>query len=304
MTDQPMDQQTATPETNTETNADAGTENEARIMRAAVTAPLRFIVPQDTKPSFNASALTGGEPEVFFETEDIPVEIADMREISDDLSIDREGFELWHVPTGVPDLHDDEAVGTDYYAEIEALLSERFDASRVVIFDATRRADSKEGAENPDGPRGPAARVHVDYTVTSGPQRVRDVLGEDEAERLFAAKARIIQVNVWRPISSTVNRSPLALADSTSVANEELVATDQVFPDRVGEIYQVAHGTGQRWYYAPEMTSDEIILIKGWDTLDDGRALFTPHGAFNHPDTPADAPPRESIEIRTLVIIE
>ncbi len=273
-------------------------------MRAAVTAPLRFIVPQDTKPAFHAAALTGGEPKVFFETEDIPVAIQDMREIADDLSVDREGFELWYIPTGVPDLHDDDAVTTDYYAEVEALLTERFDASRVVVFDATRRADSKDGADNPDGPRGPAARVHVDYTVTSGPQRVRDVLGDDEAERLFASGARVLQVNVWRPLHGPVVRSPLALADARSIATEELVATDQVFPDRVGEIYQVAHGDAQRWYYAPEMTADEIILIKGWDTLDDGRAIFTPHGAFNHPDTPANAPPRESIEIRTLVIIE
>ncbi len=271
---------------------------------AAVRAPLRFIVPQETKPAFHAAALTGGAPKVFFETEDIPVTIHDMRDIAGDLSIDREGFELLHAPTAVPDLRDDDAVATDYYPEIEALLTERFGASRVVVFDATRRADSKDGAVNPDGPRGPAARVHVDYTVTSGPQRVRDVLGEDEAQRLFAADARIIQINVWRPIHGPVVRSPLALADSASIAPEELVATDQVFPDRVGEIYHVAHGPGQRWYYAPEMTTDEAILIKGWDTLDDGRAIFTPHGAFNHPDTPDDAPPRESIEIRTLVILE
>ncbi|MCG8544228.1 MAG: methyltransferase, partial [Alphaproteobacteria bacterium] len=48
----------------------------------------------------------------------------------------------------------------------------------------------------------------------------------------------------------------------------------------------------------------EVLLIKGWDSLDDGRARFTPHGAFVAPDTRDDAPPRESIEVRTLVIIE
>ena len=48
----------------------------------------------------------------------------------------------------------------------------------------------------------------------------------------------------------------------------------------------------------------EILLIKGWDSKNDGRARFTPHGAFNLPDTPADARPRESIELRALVILE
>ena len=65
----------------------------------------------------------------------------------------------------------------------------------------------------------------------------------------------------------------------------------------------LAHAPGQRWYYAPEMTPDEVLLIKGWDSIDDGRARFTPHGAFSYAETP-DAPPRESIEVRALVVIE
>jgi hypothetical protein len=36
----------------------------------------------------------------------------------------------------------------------------------------------------------------------------------------------------------------------------------------------------------------------------DGPARFVPHGAFDLPGTPADAPPRESIEVRTLVVVE
>jgi hypothetical protein len=169
---------------------------------------------------------------------------------------------------------------------------------------ATRRSDSGAGATNPDGRRGPASRVHVDYTEQTGPQRVKDLLGEAEAARLSATGARIMQINVWRPIRGPVERSPLALADASSVRAEDLIATDQVFPDRVGEIYHLVYNPSQRWYYAPGMTPDEVLLIKGWDSRDDGRARFTPHGAFDLPDTPKDAPPRESIEVRTLVIIE
>jgi hypothetical protein len=133
---------------------------------------------------------------------------------------------------------------------------------------------------------------------------VRDLLGEAEAERLADAGARIVQLNVWRPIRGPVERSPLALADATSVRSEDLIATDQVFPDRVGEIYHLAYDPSQRWYYAPRMTSDEVLLIKGWDSFKDGRTRFTPHGAFELPDTPENTAPRESIEVRTLVVIE
>ena len=270
----------------------------------SVEGALSFIVPQDTKPVFHSTALTGGEAKIFFELEDVSVPIADMRLIAENLSVDTQGFELLHHETQVDDLYDDEAVDSTYHAEVEDILRERFDATHVAIFDVTRRSDDTGGARNPDGLRGPASRVHVDYTVVSGPQRAKDVLGEAEYERLIEAGARILQVNVWRPISGPVKRSPLALADASSIATEELVATDQVFADRVGEIYQVAHGAGQRWYYASEIDRDEILLIKGWDSIDDGRAHFTPHGAFELQETAPDAPPRESIEVRTFVIIE
>ena len=271
---------------------------------ADVVASLTFIVPQDAKPVFHSTALTGGTQKLFFETESIEVPIADMRPLSHELSIDREGFELLRHTTEVVDLYDDDAIENLYYPEIEALLNTRFGADRTVVFDATRRSDGAEGAPNPDGLRGPALRVHVDYTVKSGPQRIADILGEDEAERLAEDGARIVQINVWRPISGPVRRSPLALADASSVRAGELIATDQVFPDRVGEIYQLAHAPTQRWYYAPEITPDEVLLIKGWDSIDDGRARFTPHGAFSFAETPADAPPRESIEVRALVVME
>ena len=267
-------------------------------------APLNFIRRQDSKPVFHSAALTGGEAKIFFDTEAHTVAISDMREIAETLSVDREGFELLHHTTAVEDLYDDDAIERVYSPEIETLLRRRFGASQVFVFDVTRRADAGAGARNPDGVRAPASRLHVDYTTKSGPQRAKDILGEDEVARLTAAGARIIQINVWRPIRGPVERSPLALGDASSVRQEDLIATDQIFPDRVGEIYNLAHAPSQRWYYAPRMTEDEVLLIKGWDSLDDGRARFTPHTAFNFPDTSEDALPRESIEVRTFVVID
>ena len=269
-----------------------------------VSGALTFIRPQSRKPIIHSAALTGDRPKFHFDAEIREVPVHDMRALGEAPSVDREGFELVHHKTAVADLYDDEAVATDYYAETEALLKARFGASRVAIFDVTRRSDGGGGAANPEGLRGPARRVHVDYTAKSGPQRVRDILGEAEAARLEKAGARIIQINTWRPIRGPVRRAPLALADAASVAPGELVATDQIFPDRVGEIYHLAHAPGQRWYYAPLMTSDEVMLIKGSGSLDDGRARFTPHSAFELDGTDEGTPPRESIELRTLVVIE
>jgi hypothetical protein len=269
-----------------------------------VSAPLHFIRRQETKPYFNSALLTGGKPEFFFETEAHDIPIHDMRPIADSLSIDEQGFALVQHETSASDLYDEDEVSRVYYTELEARLLQYFDADRAVIFDSTRRSDKRGGAENPDGARRPAAHIHNDYTIESGPKRVQDVLGEEEAERLAGTGARIIQINVWRPIVDPVERSPLAVADASSIHTGDLIATDHVFPDRVGEIYHLAYDPKQRWYYAPRMTRNEVILIKGWDNLGDGRARFTPHTAFELPDTDPNAAPRESIETRTLVITE
>ncbi len=186
-----------------------------------------------------------------------------------------------------------------YYPAVEAFLKATLKADRVVIFDHTVRK-RVEGA--PDlrgaGPRQPATRVHVDQTVTSGANRVREHV-PDEAEELL--KGRVQVINLWRPIRGPLRDSPLAMLDGSTVKESDLVASDLIYPNRRGETYSVTYRPDHRWFYFPEMTPDEAILLKCYDSATDGRTRFGPHTAFIDPTTPADAPPRESIELRTLV---
>ena len=270
--------------------------------QGALTAPLRFIIPQTEKPVFRSAALTGGKEEFFFETEEQMLPITDLRFVTDQMTLDQEGFALLSEPSAVVDFYDDSEVEGRYFDEIRALLARELGAEDVIIFDATRRSDAQHGASNRDGSRKPASLIHVDYTETSGPGRLEELIGEARLDSLLKAGKRLVQVNVWRSIAGVVQRSPLALADASSIAEHDLHATDQVFPDRIGEIYHLSHNPAQRWYYAPAMTQDEVLLIKGWDS-DTGRARFTPHTAFDLQNAAPDAPARESIEVRTYAIV-
>jgi hypothetical protein len=147
-------------------------------------------------------------------------------------------------------------------------------------------------------PRQPVPRVHVDHTETSGPQRVRDLL-PDEADKLLQGRVQII--NLWRPIRGPLQDAPLAVCDALSVKPEQLVPSDLIYQDRVGETYSVTYDPDHRWYYVPEMTAQEVLLLKCYDSKTDGRSRFAPHTAFTDPNTPSNALPRESIEIRALV---
>ena len=121
----------------------------------------------------------------------------------------------------------------------------------------------------------------------------------DWAEQLL--KGRVQVINLWRPIRGPLRDSPLAMVDGTTVAPDDLVASDLIYPNRRGETYSVKYNPNHRWFYFPEMTADEALLLKCYDSLDDGRTRFGPHTAFTDPTTPVDAAPRESIELRALV---
>ena len=93
--------------------------------------------------------------------------------------------------------------------------------------------------------------------------------------------------------------SPVSAA--RTIDQHDLVESDLVYKNRVGETYSVTYNPAHQWYYAPELRRDEALLLKCYDSKTDGRARFAPHTAFQDPTAPADAPPRESIELRTFV---
>ena len=119
-----------------------------------------------------------------------------------------------------------------------------------------------------------------------------------EIERLLAHRFAIIQV--WRAINRPIRVHPLAIADARSLASDDLIAAERRYPHRVGETYQVRYNPAHRWFHFPEMRRDEALVFKVYDSAKDGRARFTAHTSFIEPESPADAPPRQSIEVRTF----
>lgn len=222
------------------------------------------------------------------------VDVEDGRGV--DLSLDVEGVELVHHETRVTDFYDPDEVRRVYFPEVEALVREATGATRVVAFDHNVRcAERAERGEA--GAQMPVRFVHNDYTLDSGPQRVRDLMG-DEAERLL--RGRFAVINVWRPIRGPVLATPLAVCDASRMRPDDFIPTDLRYRDRDGEVYSVRFRPEHRWLYFSRMRADEAMLLKCYDSSDDGRARFTAHSAVDDPATPPDAPARESIEVRTL----
>jgi len=226
------------------------------------------------------------------------MQVINGRNMLDAFDLDRQGFRLESHQSQVTDFYDDEQIAQIYENEICTMIQSMTGASRVEVFDHTRRAAS-ERVRLQKKIREPASVIHNDYTTKSGPKRLRD-LYPNEADAFLSGRIAII--NIWRSINGTVKNHPLCLCDATTVEPEDLVSVTRQAKDRMGEIQLAIHNPAHRWFYFPEMTEQEALVFKTYDSSTDGRTRFPIHTSFDDPAAPADAPSRESLETRCFVI--
>jgi len=268
-----------------------------QIPRGPVTASLSFYGPpkDGSRPYNYVEPQAEGVPQRNFGEEWHDVHLNDLRGQEAKFNLDNNAFEtLSNVKSDEHDFSDDEKLKNVYYPEVEKMLLDVLPgANRVLLFDHTIRRSG------PGASRTPVVRVHIDQTPSSAEARVRHHVPE-EADQLLQGRYRII--NVWRPLNGPVMAHPLAVADSATVDDGDLVGVEHIYPDRIGETAGVKHNPNQNWYYWSGMKNEDRLLLKCFDSDETvGQWGRVPHTAFVHPNTPEGAIGRESIEVRALV---
>ena len=270
-----------------------------------------------------------------FKPEEHQRSVINMRDVPESsIGTDISGFEFFNSPASEKDFTNDAVIREKYYPEVEALLREKLPGIKeVVVFDYTVRRREKTS------PRQPVQLLHVDQTPWAAEARVRRHIRDPaQAEKLLKGRYQII--NVWRPIGYPASEFPLAVIDWRSVQPEDLVKVDLMYPKRErgpddvddagkevladpktldsiegyeprGELYVIAPNSGHRFFYVKDMTPEEAMFIKCFDSRGQGQpggiegvSGLAPHTAFVDPNSPADAKPRQSIEVRCLVFYE
>jgi hypothetical protein len=257
-----------------------------------------YIASSEARPAYYLYPVDRSEIKPLPERQKCRMPVYDCRSDMADFDLDVAGFAFADFKPDCDDFYDSALVKRDYYPQVAALVKQQTGASRVVVFDHNVRHDPTAQKSTSDAAR-PVRFVHNDYTEKSGPQRVKDILGEAEAAPLL--QHRFAVINVWRPISGPVLDMPLGILDARSVAQNDFVATDLKYRDRTGEVTSLRHNPDHRWNYLSAMQADEVLFLKCFDNDTSGLARYTGHSAFSDPTTPPDAPARESIEARTLV---
>lgn len=236
----------------------------------------------------------------YWPPDDHEMTITDARPLREELSIPRNGFVLLEHRTAVKDFHDPAQVESIYTGEIVELAKRLNGAVKAFAFGPVARTDDPASRQG----RLPSFGAHVDYGRRTIEDITRDTLG---AEADYWLGKRVVLMNFWRPIQ-TVQRSPLALCDASTVVASDLHDSevrgglmDSNRPPLFG--YNLSYNPAHRWYYVPRMEPWELYAFKLYDS-DSSAPQWTGHTAIVDPETPADAPPRQSMEIRTISFID
>jgi hypothetical protein len=227
--------------------------------------------------------------------------LTDMRPFQQELTIARNGFMLLNHTTRVKNFFDPQEVTNVFAPEVIELAKKLNGAVHAIAFGPVPRSDDPKVSQS----RAPAFGAHVDYGRETVMEQVRLAMGAKAAEPWL--KKRLVLMNFWRPIT-TVQRTPLALCDASTVLPSDLNDSeirggldDPSRPPLFG--FNLSYNPNHRWYYVPQMRPDEVFAFKLYDS-DPQRPQWVGHTAFNDPDSTEDAPPRQSMEIRTVSFIE
>ncbi|KAF5667726.1 hypothetical protein FDENT_12034 [Fusarium denticulatum] len=235
-----------------------------------------------------------------------PETVHDLRGLRTDFNLDQHGFQV--VPNTLKTSYFDEVtIKKDYLQSIEALLKSIEPDIDVHFFDWTLRSsglpDPKPGTiVNLNDPMlclKPVQDVHVDQSPFAAMKRAKAILGNDIS---FLQTKRIRIINIWRPIFHPVEDWPLAVCDGSTVPPEKLIKVDHVRKHHIGESLYPLECDRYRWYYLNKQTPDEVLLIKMFDSKEDVAAICCPHTSFQKKKIAPSAKPRESIEVRALVV--
>jgi hypothetical protein len=225
-------------------------------------------------------------------------------------TLDSHGFELGHHTSEVTDWEGNYGPNSAYAAEVAAIAKAMTGCDLVVPMGGQVRSS---GLTSPTV-QPPAAEAHVDFTTKTANM---------VAERMYriarpegAGFTRFICFSLWRVLTPPPQDMPLALCEGGSVRDDEGTANtkvdvdviptgDALFADIPGEEDMVAatifrHSPDHKWWYFPDMTTDEVIFIKFHDS-DHSRAWRAPHTAFRDTSRP-DAQERRSMEYRAVAL--
>ena len=254
----------------------------------------------DSDHTFNVTASDKSPETLANKIDTHSLAIVDARRLVPAPSIQEHGFTLHSNAYTIDDYFDQAGLVTQLYPQVTDHLLSITGAVKGIVFDHTIRSveDNVQQTEK----RSPVKTVHNDYTAQSAQQRLHlELEKQGLAEHDFS---RYQFINTWIPLVEQVVDSPLAFADVRTFSTKDVHTMKVTYPDRVGEIEAFSFNNHHQWYFYPNMTAQEQLNFKVFDSDQQAIVKGVPHSAFTLPNYDQTAPKRISIEVRSIVLFE
>jgi hypothetical protein len=228
-------------------------------------------------------------------------------------SLGHEGFQLVHHPCPVVKQHLDELLehGTPpagsplqqaYNDQTIPLIRELSGAREV--FPALGFVMRYSSALGRAGEMTPAVWAHFDYDADETRVQLDEALASLPTKP--APFSRHVLFQGWRAITPPPQDLPLAMCDGRTVRMGDVVPIDYHQVRNGRDVTYKSSGARfspeHRWWYYPDMTADEMLVFKGFDSAL-GDAFKTLHVAIEDTSRPGTVP-RVSIESRYFALYD
>ncbi|KAK3384247.1 hypothetical protein B0T24DRAFT_588827 [Lasiosphaeria ovina] len=235
-----------------------------------------------------------------------PVTIHDLRGHEDGFSLDGNGFTVIRdeMP-GSYDLDSRECMKNDVVPYLEDLVKRHVEGADFVrCFDWGFRKNVDMSVVKMDvndkmQVLNPGKQVHCDQSPTGALGRLNNHAPE---MRDKAKKGRLRIINMWRPLYHPAKDNTLAVCDGSTIDTSDLVEADHISTTYLGSTMYGLYSSNQRWHYLRNQTPEEVFLIKIFDSNFQVAAKCSLHAAFDCTKVDQDALPRESMEMRFIVV--
>jgi hypothetical protein len=237
----------------------------------------------------------------------VHVTIHDLRGKENSVNLDTNGFEVVKYNGCI---HEEFEEGSEaqktYYKEISDLLKRQLGASHVIVYHYTFRCRGLPLSDEQCNKthRNPAFYPHVDLDSFAVQGVLEEQLGKEGSEK--AEKNRIQAINIWRPLGTNpITDNPLTICDYFSVDVDKDIHqyTLRGTYTSTGYITSRNDQDAHIWYYLSQMRSDEIFMLKIFDSKPNV-AQFAFHTAFKNGNESTLNKEQKSVELRYLVFYD
>ncbi len=197
------------------------------------------------------------------------VRVFDARPRRDELSFDREGFRLFDHRSTIGTATDMRAAGPAYLASVAELVKVVSGADLVI---PRPHGPIKRHSDrlNVPGAVRPSRCAHMDFTPDSIQTWITWL--ESWVGLELRSHRRIAIFQAWRCLSPPPQDNTLVLCDASTLKADDWIPLDVCMhtpyeaPGNQIEVKLCPYDPAQRWWYFSNLTVDELIVFKSFDS--------------------------------------